>query len=98
MHLAEVSLGNWRFGGLCVVFVVLLVGIIPASHYCEVVRTVDLLYTTMKPQVKETERLQKIAEAQKTIDECRRVQQDAQKKIDHCAKALQQPMKENEGK
>jgi hypothetical protein len=98
IRLAEVSLGNWRFGTKVVVFVGVLIGIVPARNYFEVVRRVDLLYTTMQPQVEETERLQKIAEAQMTIDECVREQQKAQKTIDVYAKELQQLMKENERK
>lgn len=64
----------------------------------EVARRVDLLYTTMQPQVEETERLQKIKETQKTIDECVRKRDMAQKTIDDRTKALQQLMKENERK
>ena len=86
IRLAEVSLGNWRFGTKLAVFVGVFVGIVPALNYFEVVRRVDLLYTTMQPQVEETERLQKIEKAQKRIDECSRVQHEAQKTIDACAK------------
>ena len=82
MHLAEVSLGNSRFVGKGVFWGGLLVGIFYANHYGKLVRKVDLLYATMEPQVEETERLRKIEEAQKTIDECGRVQQEAQKTID----------------
>src|SRR5271155_5583574 len=81
IRLAEVSLWNWRFGTKLAVFVGVFVGIVPALNYFEVVRRVDLLYTTMQPQVEETERLQKIEKAQKRIDECSRVQHEAQKTI-----------------
>src|SRR5271170_7616258 len=98
IRLAEISLGNWRLGTKFAVFVGVFVGIVPALNYFEVVRRVDLLYTTMQPQVEETERRRKIAEAQMTIDECVRAQQKAQKTIDVYAKALQKLTKENERK
>src|ERR1700685_1089680 len=60
MHKVEVSLGNRRLGTKVAVFVALILSIFPVSHYREVVRIVELLYTTMRPQVEETERLQKI--------------------------------------
>jgi hypothetical protein len=85
-----------------VLFFVLALGSIRASgdlsNYCEVVRRVNLLYSTMEPQVKEMERLQRIEKVQKTMDECVREQQKAQKTIDVYAKELQRLTKEDERK
>jgi uncharacterized protein YlxW (UPF0749 family) len=106
MHKVEDRLGDlrfwrivrWCFGVPVVIIAVKLYSERAAIEDREVARRVDLLYTTMQPQVEETERLQKIKETQKTIDECVRKRDMAQKTIDDRTKALQQLMKENEGK
>ena len=101
MHKVEDSLGDWRFGRnvvLSALFAGLVFAQIPARKYREVVRKVDLLYTTMQPQVKETKRLQRIEKAQKKLDECVREQQQAQKTIDVYAEELRQLKKGNERK